>query len=682
MCLPVADSAVIVGGQYHAVNEWRRDTFSPSTPSDATITERRLWATSPQDYAWRSQYLHEIPDWLAGYFGNRYEKLLAGRDGRRRANTFLRKTIGGNVLPRLRKVAARYKLAADISDLPFGKALARLPSLDRLDIKKLADQVSRWMAQSFYDFTDQLQAATDNPAELYRRTIEAYRNLCECSLMLNNQPPYWAEHEANDGHLKMRKAESGILRMIAPEWWRLRLKRARDVQREHLAIAVGQVQKSASAYVSRKTLGEWIEQKKRNAEFFKKFDLINDQGDRVSLADMVHGSVANPAIRRCELMVRMRGFEDIANEEGLAGEFYTITAPSRFHAVHSKGGFVSQWNGCSPQDTQRYLCSVWAKARAAISRAGIHVFGFRVVEPHHDGTPHWHMLLFMRPQDVDVVRDILCYHARITDSEELQTPHALKARFHVEPIDPEKGSATGYIAKYISKNIDGFSLDGETDDETGESLRDMAKAVSAWASRWRIRQFQQIGGAPVTVWRELRRLPGDEQVLPTEDMDNVRFAADVGDWRAYTECQGGAFVMRKDLTVRLAYEVTEQGNEYAEDVQRVQGIYSPHVSDSEVCTRLVKWQKVAKLAEASAEAGFDLDLKHPWSSVNNCTEGGARRRLKLELQRRGFNGSDDEIAILRRGSGLIFGRNALYLVNGQLEERGSRPEDERWPGWS
>ena len=678
----MSDSAVIAGGQYHAVNEWRRDTFSPGTPSDATITERRLWAANPQDYAWRSQYLHEIPDWLAGYFGNRYEKLLAGHDGRRRANTFLRKSIGGNVLPRLRKVSARYNLAADVADLPFGKALGRLPSLDRADLKKLADQVSRWMAQSLYDLTDQFKTGTDNTAELYRRTLEAYRNLCSCSLMLNNQPPYWAEHEANDGRLEMRKAESGILRMIAPEWWRLRLKRARDVQREHLAIAVGQVQKAASAYVSRKTLGEWIDQKKRNAEFFKKFDLVNEQGDRVALADMVHGSVANPAIRRCELMVRMRGFEDIANEEGLSGEFYTITAPSRYHAVHSKGGFVSQWNGCTPQDTQRYLCGVWAKARAAISRAGIHVFGFRVVEPHHDGTPHWHMLLFMRPQDVDAVRDILCYHARITDSEELQTPHALKARFHVEPIDPEKGSATGYIAKYISKNIDGFSLDGETDDETGGSLRDMAKAVSAWASRWRIRQFQQIGGAPVTVWRELRRLPGENQILPTEDMDNVRFAADVGDWRAYTECQGGAFVMRKDLTVRLAYEITEQGNEYAEDVQRVQGIYSPHVPDSEICTRLVKWQKVAKLAEAPAEAGFDLDLKHPWSSVNNCTEGGTRRRLKLELQRRGFNGSDDEIAILRRGSGLIFGRNALYLANGQLEERGSRPEDERWPGWS
>ena len=670
-----------INEQCHAVDSWRRDTFAPGTPAGATITERRLWAKNPQDYAWRSQYLHEIPDWLAGYFGSRYEKLLAGRDGRRRANTFLRKTIGGNVLPRLRKVAARYKLAADVSDLPFSKALGRLPSLDRTDLKKLADQVSRWMAECLYDFADQLPSGTDDELELYHRTLEAYRNLGECSLMLNNQPPYWKEFEAK-GQLDQPKAESGILRMIAPEWWRLRLKRARDVQREHFAIAVGQVQKAASAYVSRSTLGEWIEQKKRNAEFFRKFDLINDLGDRVSLADMVHGSVANPAIRRCELMVRMRGFEDIANEEGLAGEFYTITAPSRFHAVHSKGGFVSQWNGCNPQDTQRYLCGVWAKARAAISRAGIHVFGFRVVEPHHDGTPHWHMLLFMRPQDVDVVRDILCYHARITDSEELQTPHALKARFHVEPIDPEKGSATGYIAKYISKNIDGFSLDGETDDETGESLRDMAKAVSAWASRWRIRQFQQIGGAPVTVWRELRRLPGEEQILPTEDMDNVRFAADVGDWRAYTECQGGAFVARKDLTVRLAYEITKQGNEYAEDVQRVQGIYSPHVPDSEICTRLVKWQKVAKLAEAAAEAAFDLDLNHPWSSVNNCTEGGTRRRLKLELHKRGYVGSDEEIAILMRGGGLIYGRSALFYKNGRLQERKGEAGQELWPGWA
>lgn len=119
---------------------------------------------------------------------------------------------------------------------------------------------------------------------------------------------------------------------------------------------------------------------------------------------------------------------------------------------------------------------------------------------------------------------------------------------------------------------------------------------------------------PVTVWRELRRL-GDQQ-LTDHRMDAVLAAADVGDWAAYTQLQGGALVKRCDLVVRLAYEITEQGNEYAEDVQRVQGVYSPLIPDSEVCTRLVKWQKVAKLAEASTEAGGAGGNAAPWKKCH------------------------------------------------------------------
>ncbi|PCP71192.1 replication protein A, partial [Morganella morganii] len=150
------------------------------------------------------------------------------------------------------------------------------------------------------------------------------------------------------------------------------------------------------------------------------------------------------------------------------------------------------------------------------------------------------------------MRTTFAKYAREEDADELGSEEAKEARFKAIPIDKEKGSATGYIAKYISKNIDGFAMDDETDEESGKSCKEIAKNVSAWASRWRIRQFQQIGGAPVSVWRELRRLPGEEEILATEDMDNVRFAADIGDWFAYTELQGGATVARKDLTVRMS----------------------------------------------------------------------------------------------------------------------------------
>ncbi|MGC6744880.1 hypothetical protein ACP0HM_10090 [Escherichia coli] len=40
------------------------------------------------------------------------------------------------------------------------------------------------------------------------------------------------------------------------------------------------------------------------------------------------------------------------------------------------------------------------------------------------------------------------------------------------------------------KNIDGYALDGQLDNDTGRPLKDTAAAVTAWASTWRIPQFK------------------------------------------------------------------------------------------------------------------------------------------------------------------------------------------------
>ncbi|TBL64530.1 replication endonuclease, partial [Hafnia alvei] len=49
---------------------------------------------------------------------------------------------------------------------------------------------------------------------------------------------------------------------------------------------------------------------------------------------------------------------------------------------------------------------------------------------------------------------------------------ARKQRFECKHLN--KGGAVAYIAKYVSKNIDGYALDGEIDHDTGKPLSQTA----------------------------------------------------------------------------------------------------------------------------------------------------------------------------------------------------------------
>ncbi|MEY0514430.1 replication endonuclease [Providencia manganoxydans] len=611
----------------------QQEENKPELPKSATLAERIMWDANKDDAEWRHEIFAHVPDFLAIYFATKYGKIF-NKSGRRRANEFLRKTAK-NVLPRFERVMKQYEFKHYVSGdrpFPFIEQLENIAQLDRTVIKTLANDIANFMNENYLLVTERyVNHDPKDEREARQRLDKTYALIAKLTLQSGIQPPYWQQFIKGRIKPSEDKLCAALLRMFDAAWWYCRLKRLCDLKREHLAIAIGQVQKSASPYVSKTTLHRWVEQKRSNWQFLKDFELEDEDGNRTELTKMVLGSVANPAVRRCELMARMRGFEDLANEMGCDGEFYTMTAPSKYHSAYQAGGFVDNWNGCDPRATQKYLCKTWAKIRAAYSRAGIRVFGFRVTEPHHDGTPHWHMLLFVMPEHKKQLRSIFSHYARLEDRDELTTPKALRARFHVEPIDERKGSATGYIAKYISKNIDGYAMDDEVDKESGQKCKDMARAVSAWASHWKIRQFQQIGGAPVSVWRELRRMGDDTEASTGLDVEfaEVHKAADTSNWSEYTKLQGGAFVRRADLIARLWYEREEKTNAYGEPVDCIKGVYCTLVgNDSPIITRIKNWQIVPKLAEATAEAGFDGAISAPWSSVNNCTQ--ARRTIKAK----------------------------------------------------
>ncbi|MCW1905288.1 replication endonuclease [Klebsiella oxytoca] len=558
--------------------------------------------------------------------------VLEQNQGSQRANAFLI-SFCKKALPRLELVAKKYEcvgINSNVSAAVFGglfdtqlmQYLAsrmvnmvarynRLPDMSRADIDLLASDIANFIRAELADIDD------TGFSEL-KTLYTWYMRAGFISLQFNVTPPHW--ERVTKKYVGEDEIAPAITRMFNEVWWRGRLRRIAAAWREHLLIAVGNVSKKKHAYASKNCVTDWREQKRRTREFLKGLDLEDEDGNRISLIEKYDGSVANPAIRRCELMTRIRGFENICNELGYVGEFYTLTAPSKYHATTKAGYRNTKWKGASPSDTQSYLTGLWARIRAKLHREEIRIFGIRVAEPHHDGTPHWHMLMFMLPEDVERVRLIIRDYAWEEDRHELRSDKAKKARFHAEAIDPEKGSATGYVAKYISKNIDGYALDGETDDESGELLKETAPAVSAWAARWHIRQFQFIGGAPVTVYRELRRLADTETAHGLSvEFAAVHDAADAGDWAGYVNAQGGPFVRRDDLQVRTLYEPRAEFNQYGEETVCIRGVYDSAVgAGTPILTRLTQWKIVPKRAVDMA-----VDVKGApapsRSSVNNCT---------------------------------------------------------------
>lgn len=417
-----------------------------------------------------------------------------------------------------------------------------------------------------------------------------------------------------------------VRKIIDDRFWSRLLRKYARRWREHLHIAYGDVRLDVSPYCSKHYVTQWDSRRKRSRAIMSRLEL-EDQvtGERISLIEQIDKSVSNPEKRRVELMTRIGGFEKVATESGYAGSFFTLTAPSKYHAYTAFGHRNHKWNGASPRRTQRYLNQIWQQIRAELARREIPVFGLRVAESHHDGTPHWHGLLFTAPEHTAELQEVMEDYATREDEDELKGKAGKQPRFELKPIDPALGSATGYVVKYISKNIDGYALDGESDHESGRPLKETAKHATAWASCWGIRQFQFLGGAPVSVWRELRRLKNQDladRVSPV--FGELHRAAHAGDWQGYITLQGGPFVSRSRLVLRAWYQYKNEPSSYGEYQKAIKGLVMPASSIPPVETRLHSYRIVKMKPKSSdrADPGFDLKgaSAPSWTRVNNCTE--------------------------------------------------------------
>lgn len=499
-----------------------------------------------------------------------------------------------------------------------------------------------------------------------------------------------------------------VARMADPQWWRRKLREMRAKQLEGGSIEMGLVNAQRDIYVSDESVLLRAQQNDRNTASNEATTLVNELGQERTIAELAATGTADKKIRRAELMTRIAGFERISLDMGHVGVFMTITCPSRMHKWSMVPGTRrvyenKKYDGTIPGEAQKHLGEVWARIRAELKRRGIGQYGFRIAEPNHDGTPHWHLLMFLGtayqgdkrrnavPRFYAIVRRYALGRGEREQPTlaELKVPGqgirqarkrqhewrvaeryrqnsevgAKKHRVDFKPIDHGKGSAAGYIAKYVAKNIDGYGL---TTDLFGNDAVTVSHRVEAWASTWRIHQFQQIGGPPVGPWRELRRVKELPAGVPQHLIDahnavnklaviEGRENASVA-WDRYVKAQGGVFCGRK-YRIRVATKEVEGLNKYGEPI----GHHPIGVETTEIesytpahmvhmggkADRVVHWvvesvrhvwEVVRKKAGQLIREVFKGPLA-PWTCVNNCTESddGSTGADESGNKKSGFN---------------------------------------------
>lgn len=267
------------------------------------------------------------------------------------------------------------------------------------------------------------------------------------------------------------------------------------------------------------------QQKSKHRKFGEETILKRDETE-IELIEVMKNSNRN---RMAEILALTSGIEKFAAKKGMNWAFITLTCPPNMHSNPKFG--TNKWDGTLPDAAHDWLKEKYKKVDARLRKKGIYISGLRVVEPHADGCPHWHLLIFALPKNMAKIE------AEFRHSKNQEWKSDAGCKF---VIGDGRTKATSYIFKYVIKTIGSV-----------EKLEGELASVDSWRSTWAIRSFQFFGLPPVGLWRRLRSVKN--QPLDS-NLAEIWQAANAGDGEKFIELAGGLAVKN---STRPIYSKTE-----------------------------------------------------------------------------------------------------------------------------
>lgn len=449
-----------------------------------------------------------------------------------------------------------------------------------------------------------------------------------------------------------------LARINDARFWRRAIRTRLFREREHFFLRLRLVGKSAEFYVSDVQSFTRHAQLRRQETWMLETVLIPrylvpglDPKTPLTLK-----MVASTSQRRfAKLYAFTKAMDEIAVDAGLSAGMLTLTLEPEWHPNPSHG--TNSWNGASPRDAHRSMAKRWQSILRDLDRAGIGLSGLRVVEPHKDGCPHWHIWLLYHPKEENTIlttvmryfpnklkiRALSCKGVKNHSGDRIfESPQDLSdengrplkypkegAQVELSRIDRRFSNGASYAMKYLLKTVDAgnklnkeVGLFPETEDAAEKKARHKAtaKRVDAYRSLWGINAGQLFGVAKCLIaWDELRGLPTAPANPELKRLWMLARGSDKegrigvssgqrGDAKGFIQALGGLAAAGKPAKDAIRYSIgrlTEEGiNSYGEPIERTKGV------------TLVKRQriKVEKLGRPSKKNGACRTRK-VWRSV-------------------------------------------------------------------
>lgn len=401
------------------------------------------------------------------------------------------------------------------------------------------------------------------------------------------------------------EAEIERSRRESPAWWRRRIRKDIGRGEAHVAAMLGMVGGN-SPFVSHYGFEGWKGMKDRTGKWAEGQAMASPDGKLVPIVDLI--ADAREA-RKSQLYAMTVAMQEHARHLGYEAVFLTLTLPGEWHpnAVNQTTRTTPYDPSLSPWAANRKLRGLWHCVMAACNRATrrrlrVRLFGVSVVEPHKDGTPHLHVMLYVHPDDV----------ARLEGHIGDHFPGERQATIKRWEQREGGASAASYVMKYVMKTLDGEVDAALTDDADADpDGHDSGERYAAWASRLGLRRFSLVGLARGTIgrWRAIHRTLDRGETDEPNPLDDdpgfrrVRKAMSKGQWRRALVLLG-AFC-REEEDPESDFTTMPWATRYEVRIDRHGAAYKAAAAmvntrtGAELVLRPVKWTMVAKATARS-----------------------------------------------------------------------------------